>query len=181
MPRYIAFLRGINVGGHVVKMDALRALFESLRLTSVETFIASGNVVFQSRAGDTAALATKIEGLLHRSLGFEVATFIRTDADVAAIAGHRFWASAKARSAVARNVGFLSQSPGAEVTRALTKLSTNTDTFHVDGRELYWASRAMLSESDFSYALFEKTLEVRATFRGLNTVRRLAERYAASH
>ncbi|MGH7645542.1 MAG: DUF1697 domain-containing protein, partial [Gemmatimonadales bacterium] len=181
MSRYIAFLRAINVGGHVVKMEALRGLFESLRFSRVETFIASGNVVFESRSGDTRALAKRIERLLHTSLGYEVATFIRTDAQVAAIAEHRFWESAKARSATARNVGFLSQPPRAEAKRALMKLSTDTDDFCVDGRELYWLSRAMLSASDFSYALFEKTLKVQATFRGLTTVRRLAAKYATSH
>ena len=49
MPRYIAFLRAINVGGHnTVKMDFLRQLFESLGFSNVETFIASGNIVFET-------------------------------------------------------------------------------------------------------------------------------------
>ena len=59
MPRYIAFLRAINVGGHTVKMDRLREIFESLGFANVETFIASGNVVFETTAGDTAALETQ--------------------------------------------------------------------------------------------------------------------------
>lgn len=180
MPRYIAFLRAINVGGHVVRMDALRELFASLRFSGVETFIASGNVVFESRAADRKALTTKIERSLARSLGYEVATFLRTDAEVARIAGDRFWESAPARTATARNVGFLSRAPGAEAKRALLKLSTGTDDFHIAGRELYWVSRALLSESDFTYSLFEKVLKVQATFRGLNTVRRLAAKYPAS-
>ena len=49
MPRYITFLRAINVGGHTVKMDRLREIFESLGFANVETFIASGNVVFERR------------------------------------------------------------------------------------------------------------------------------------
>ena len=52
MPRYIALLRAINVGGHTVKMDHLRRLFEALDLAAVETFIASGNVVFHADEGD---------------------------------------------------------------------------------------------------------------------------------
>jgi len=58
MTRYVAFLRAINVGGHNVKMDALRALFESMKLASVETFIASGNVIFETNRRDPAALPT---------------------------------------------------------------------------------------------------------------------------
>jgi uncharacterized protein (DUF1697 family) len=53
MPKYIAFLRAINVGGHIVKMKDLRELFGSLGFTGVETVLASGNVVFETRAGAT--------------------------------------------------------------------------------------------------------------------------------
>ncbi len=52
-------------------------MFESLRFSGVETFIASGNVVFESRSGDHQALTKKIERTLQKSLGYEVATFIR--------------------------------------------------------------------------------------------------------
>jgi len=177
MPRYIAFLRAINVGGRVVTMDRLRSLFDSLGFSGVETFIASGNMVFESRSGDTRVLSRKIEQLLQQSLGYEVATFIRTDSEVAAIARHRLFESAKARSAKALNVGFLSEAPRADARRALMRLRTDSDDFHVHGREVYWLSRTKLSESGFSYAVFEKTLRVQATFRGLNTVVRLAAKY----
>ena len=50
MPRCIAFLRAVNVGGRLVKMDALRSAFEALDLADVSTFIASGNVLFETRA-----------------------------------------------------------------------------------------------------------------------------------
>jgi len=52
MPRYVAFLRAINVGGHVVTMAQLKRAFEAVPLASVETFIASGNVIFESRSTD---------------------------------------------------------------------------------------------------------------------------------
>ena len=48
MPQYVAFLRAINVGGHIVKVQDLRRIFESCAFAGVETFIASGNVVFES-------------------------------------------------------------------------------------------------------------------------------------
>src|SRR5688572_10594132 len=89
MPKYVAFLRAINVGGHTVKMDALRRLFEALGFVNVETFIASGNVIFDSPSKDTKALEKKIESYLRETLGYEVATFIRTIAEVAAIADYK--------------------------------------------------------------------------------------------
>lgn len=177
MARYIAFLRAINVGGRVVTMDRLRSLFDSLGFAGVETFIASGNVVFESRSGDSGGLSRKIAQRLQESLGYEVATFIRTDAEVAAIAQHRLFESPKARAAKSLSVGFLSEAPRAEAKRALMRLRTDSDDFQVHGREVYWLSRTTMSESGFSYAVFEKTLRVQATFRGRNTVVRLAAKY----
>ena len=84
--RYVAFLRAINVGGrHLVKMDALRRLFEELGFTNVETFIASGNVVFESKSRSAASLEKAIEAHLQKSLGYEVKTFIRSESEVAEI------------------------------------------------------------------------------------------------
>jgi uncharacterized protein (DUF1697 family) len=78
MPKFVAFLRAINVGGHLVKMDELRGLFEALGFTNVETFIASGNVIFDSKATNVKSLERKIEKHLEASLGYAVTTFIRS-------------------------------------------------------------------------------------------------------
>jgi len=84
MPRYIAFLRAINVSTHIVSMERLRGLFASLKLREVETFISSGNVIFRSPSRP-GPLEKKIEACLRQTLGYEVATFLRTDAEVAEI------------------------------------------------------------------------------------------------
>ena len=97
MPKLVAFLRAINVGGHTVSMDTLRREFEAIGLKDVETFIASGNVVFTAPPGKTTALERKIEKRLHDSLGYEVRTFIRTEAEVAAIAGYKPFEDAQLR------------------------------------------------------------------------------------
>ncbi len=74
MERYVAFLRAINVGGHTVKMDYLRQVFESFGLSGVETFIASGNVVFEAPTADARALDEQIGQGLREALGYDVAT-----------------------------------------------------------------------------------------------------------
>ena len=89
MTRYVAFLRAINVGGRRVKMDHLRKLFEALGTSNVETFIASGNVIFDSEADDPRVLERKIEDHLQESLGYEVATFVRSTSELAGIARYR--------------------------------------------------------------------------------------------
>src|SRR5947209_14978939 len=108
MPRYIAFLRAINVGGHnIVKMDSLRQLFESLGFSNVETFIASGNIVFETKRKNAHALEREIENGLRQSLGYEVATFIRTDAELAAIANYKPFSQSDLDGAAALNIAFL--------------------------------------------------------------------------
>lgn len=180
MRRYIAFLRAINVGGHIVKMDRLRQLFESLGHASVETFIASGNVVFETTAKNTATLEKKIEQKLHEALGYEVATFIRTEAELAAIAEHKPFPQAVLDAAVALNIGFLHEPLDDKSQQKLMKLRTESDDFHVHERELYWLSRIRQSDSKLSNAVFERTLGRRITFRGANTVKRMAAKYSPS-
>lgn len=178
MPRYIAFLRAINVGGHVVKMEQLRALFAELGLANVETFIASGNVIFETNSEDTRALQQRIEAHLHAALGYEVATFLRTDAEVAAIANYQPFDAAMMKTAGALNVAFLSEPLSPAAVQTLLGLQTELDSFHTHDREVYWHCRVKQSESKFSNAVFERKLKAQATFRGLNTVVRLATKYS---
>jgi uncharacterized protein (DUF1697 family) len=175
--RLVAFLRAINVGGaHVVKMDALRAHFEALGFTSVETFIASGNVVFSSRATDLAAVERKIEKGLQSALGYEVKTFVRTDAEIATIAAHKPFAAAAMKSCVALNVGFLAAALDPAAVKTLMGLKTEIDDFHVNGREVYWICKKRQSESTMNNVRFEKLMKASATFRGVKTIARLLER-----
>ena len=174
MPRYIAFLRAINVGGHIVKMERLRLLFESLGLANVETFIASGNVIFESRATSAATVESKIEKLLHQELGYEVRTFLRTDAELAEIAAYQPFGTAGDGQLF---IGFLAGPLPAAAVARLESAQTAIDDFHIHGRELYWRIRGRSSDSRFSGPLLEKTLGTAATLRNSNTVGKLAAKY----
>ena len=178
MTRYIAFLRAINVGGHTVKMDELRTLFARMGLTGVATFIASGNVIFAADDPDAAALQAQIEGELQQALGYAVATFLRTDAEVAAIARHEPFPAPVLAAAGALNVAFLANPLSTAEEQLLMTLKTAIDDFHVHGREVYWLCQTKQSESTFSNTRFERTLRKQTTLRGINTVRKLAAQYA---
>lgn len=178
MPRYIAFLRAINVGGHTVKMDRLKELFEALGLKDVETFIASGNVIFRSGA-KAPALEAKVERHLLAALGYEVRTFVRSEAEVAAIARYKPFGTLPADFTGAMVVGFLRGPLDNPTAKAVLDLKTAIDDLHVHGRELYWRTAGGQSDSTLTNALFERTLKGRATFRNINTVTRLAARYPA--
>ena len=178
MPRYIAFLRAINVGGRNVKMDLLCSLFESLGFANVEPFIASGNIVFDARSKSPQTLERKIEDRLREALGYEVATFIRTDAELATIAAYGPFSQSDIDEAAALNIAFLDAGLDDESERKLMALRTEVDDFHVHGREVYWLCRRKQSDSRISNALIERTLGRKTTLRGANTVRRMAEKYS---
>ena len=180
MTRYIAFLRAINVGGHVVKMDRLRGLFAEMGLPGAQTFIASGNVIFDSTARNTRALEKKIAGHLHAALGYEVAAFVRSAAELAAIAGYQPFPRATSLGApfYGLYVGFLAEPLGPEAREALMAFRTPVDDFHTHQREIYWLCRIRSSESTFSLARLEKGHRLQATFRNVTTVRKLAAAYA---
>jgi len=177
MPRYVAFLRAINVGGHVVKMSALKTLFSGMGFSGVETFIASGNVLFETKAKDAALLEKRIGGVLGGALGYEIATFLRTEAEIAALAKYEAFPAAKVAVARAHCVGFLAAPlAGVAALAALKKFETDEDTFHMRGREVFWLCTRRQSDSKFNNARFEKSLGVRATWRNVRTVSRLAAR-----
>jgi len=177
MTKHIAFLRAINVGGHTVKMDALRQMFESLGFSNVETFIASGNVIFETKAGDTKALEKKIEAHLEESLGYEVVTFIRTDAELAEIAKYKPFPQSQLDAAAALNIGFLADPLDEAGQKKLMSLKTDIDDFHIHGKEIDWLCKKKQSESKVSNVAIEKALGVKITLRGVNTVKKLAEKY----
>lgn len=177
MSKHIAFLRAINVSGHNVKMDYLRQLFESIGFSNVETFIASGNVIFDVKAGNVKTLEKKIEALLHESLGYEVATFIRTDAEVAEIAKYKPFPQFQLDTAKALNIGFLADAPDDSAAQKLASLRSDIDDFHVHGREIYWLCKIKQSDSKISNVAIEKTLGIKSTLRGINTVDKLAEKF----
>jgi uncharacterized protein (DUF1697 family) len=176
--RLFAFLRAINVGGRNIAMAELRRVFEGLGLKEVETFIASGNLIFLSNSTDVPALEARIERGLLKALGYQVKTFVRTESELAAIAAHHPFKGARLESALALNVAFLSGPPDGETTRVIMGLKTETDDFEVRGREVYWLCQARQSDSKFNNVRFEKLIKARATWRGMNTVRRLAAKYS---
>jgi uncharacterized protein (DUF1697 family) len=174
MARHVAFLRAVNVGGHVVKMDHLRKLFESIGLSNVATFIASGNVLFDAPARKAGSLEKTIAARLHSALGYEVATFIRSETELSAVARYRpFAEGAVEATSASLYIGFLAAPLGQEARRKLSAFRTKVDEFHAHRREIYWLCRTRASESEFSLARFEKECGVRATLRNANTVRRI--------
>ena len=179
MTRYVAFLRAINVGGHTVRMETLRDLFTAHGFSNVETFIASGNVIFESKAAPDKKLELAIERRLESALGYGVATFVRSDAEICAISAYQAFSSAALKASQTLNIGFLREPLNPGALKALMSLKTPIDDFHVQGRELYWLCRKKQSESTFSNKAFERAIQGTATFRSASTIAKLAAKYPA--
>jgi uncharacterized protein (DUF1697 family) len=175
--RYIAFLRAINVGGHVVKMANLKKMFEAMGFKSVETFIASGNVIFEASKSNNAKLERKIEAALESALGYEVATFVRSEEDIAAIANHRPFPENAMSQCAAYNVGFTNVELSDAHRKKIEAFDSDVSRFAAHGREVYWIRSVLQSESQFTSGKFEKELGIKATWRNINTVRRLVAKY----
>jgi uncharacterized protein (DUF1697 family) len=132
--KYVAFLRAINVGGHTVKMDRLRSLFEELRFSEVETFIASGNVIFTAASRSPKALEGRIGGCLEERLGYAMPTFLRTPAELAEVSRHMPFDNVElSAKGAAMYVGFLADAPGAAVKNKLISFQSDTNEFQVRG------------------------------------------------
>ena len=179
MPRYVAFLRAVNVGGRIVKMDELRRLFEDAGLDDVESFIASGNLVFSTRATATAALETKLEGALRKALGYEVPVFVRSTAEVAAAASHRAFSAAEMAEAASHVVAFVRGPLDAAGKKELARLESAIDRFVAHGREVYWLSTVRQGESKMTLVKFERAIGQPATMRSMTSAGKLAAKHCA--
>ena len=180
MPRYVAFLRGINVGGHRVKMDRLRDLLEELGFADVSTFIASGNVTFSASGADTCELTDSIEGHLAERLGYDVATFLRSPDELEAITAFEpEKVGATATSGQSLYVVLLRE-PASEALRAtLNGLASEMDKFRFAGREIYWLIQGKLTESPLFGKELDRALRgVPTTARNMTTMRRLVTKLA---
>ena len=171
--RWFAFLRAINVGKRRVAMERLASIFHDLDFDAVETFIASGNVVFETGVKDEAKLARRIEQALEAGFGFESDTFLRTRAQLVDIAATRPFPTPDG----VVYVGFLADEPSSAASKAIAMLSNDIDEFAVVGREIWWLGRKGMGQSTMTGGKLEKTLGMPTTFRGLNTIERLLAKY----
>ena len=174
MNKYIAFLRAINVGGHTVKMDHLRELFELLGFSNVETFIASGNVIFETKEKNAASIEKKIAAYLEKSLGYAVDSFLRTPQEVAEIEKRNPFKAEKKEDGV--YVSLLHETPNAAGKSALMALKNKANDFAILNLEVYWL-RLNKDDSIFLKTSLEKILKLSSTMRNITTVRKIIEKY----
>jgi uncharacterized protein (DUF1697 family) len=177
--RYVAFLRGVNLGpSRRIKNEQLRDAFERMGFDEVATFRASGNVVFGTagRSGE-AALRKQIEAGLEEAFGFEVIVFLRSVEEVAAIAAHEpFDAKTLGASKGKLQVSLLIEKPSAPARKKALALATDDDLLAIEGRELYWLPSGGTVDSSLDLKAIEKIVGL-DTRRTMGTVEQIAAKY----
>lgn len=178
MNRYAAFLRGMNLGGRRIKNDELRRHFEEMGFEEVATFRASGNVVFSNPGREAEAkLAPRVEAELDARLGYDVPVFLRSIAEVAAIAAHEpFDPKAVAESKGKLQVSLLGKKPSAATGKKVLALAGDEDLLAIEGRELYWLPSGGLLESGLDLKAIEALLGA-DTRRTMGTIEQIAAKY----
>ena len=167
--RFVALLGGINVGGHRVTMDRLRALVTDLGHTDVATFIASGNVLFDADATcDGDDLARAIAATLGDALGYAVPTYVRTADDIRRTAALRPFGDIADGST--HMVAFCSE----PLSPSLSAELPGGERWHVEGRELHWFIPGRLTSSAITLPKLVKALGQPATTRNHTMLRKLA-------
>ncbi len=177
LAKYVAFLRAINVSGRYIKMAALSAHFETLGYDSVETFINSGNVIFDSSPRSAAKLSAAIEREIEPLLGFKSEVFVRSGAELHGVLAQAATLLPKVPSGGELNVAFLNAALTKDQETTLLTMRSDADDFVVSGQEVFWLCRVAQNESKFSNAVFERKLKLRTTFRRESMLAKLAAQH----
>ena len=171
----ISLLRGINVGGRTIKMDALRALYKSIDLLDAQTYVQSGNVIFKTKERNLDRLTKRIEEAIEKKFGFHSNVVLRTTAELR---------DAFARNPFAKRAGiepgkllltFLGGHPDKAALERLSTIKGHPEELLLDGRELYIYFPNGAGRSKLPWASVEKILGVPGTARNWNTVTKMLE------
>lgn len=174
--KYIALLRGINVGGHkIIPMAKLKSIFESGGFKNVVTYIQSGNVLFDSPLSDSGKVRSKVEAMLKRSLGYDVPTLIRTPDGMKKIVAKNPFAAEHAEGKTKFYVTFLETAPAKEQKTKILGFQVDGFSIVLLGTEMYSLLDAKFTGNNtpFSNAAIEKILNCPTTTRNWATVNKL--------
>src|SRR5580704_1055864 len=172
----ISMLRGVNVGGHnKIKMDQLRAVYESLGFRDAQTYIQSGNVVSRADKRDPATARTRIEKGIERNFGFRPSVIVRTASELREVIVRNPFAKRSGIDASRLLVAFLASSPAANALDKVLKIKCEPQELRVSGRELFIYFPDGMARPTLPLATVERTLKISFTGRNWNTVRKLLE------
>ena len=172
MPTYIALLRGINVGGNILKMERLREVCTQLGAKNVRTYVQSGNVVFEA-SGTAARWAETLEKKLAGESRLPASVMVRTAAEMSAVFAGNPFLKEKGIDVKRLAVSFLQQAPAKPALAALAALEIGSERYHHAGKEIYLHCADGFADSKLY--MLDRILKQRTTTRNWNTVTKLCE------
>lgn len=171
MPAYVAMLRGVNVAGHYsIKMEQLRGLCDGLGFQKVETYVQSGNIVFQAKTGNSAFLSKRIGESILDSFGFETPVIVRTSNEMENVIANNPFLKEKDVDSSKLHVTFLQEAAQKSSVKTLEKLATSQEKFYPVSREIYLYCPEGYGRTKLSNNAIEKALSVTATTRNWRTI-----------
>jgi uncharacterized protein (DUF1697 family) len=172
----VSLLRGVNLVNHNrIRMDALRALYESLGFRDAQTYVVSGNVVFRTRARNLTALAKRIEDAIEQNFGFRPRVILRTTSELKEVVARNPFQDRRGIEPGKLLVTFLESHPAAEALEQVLKIKADPEEMHIHGREVYIYFPDGMGRSKLTWVTVEKKLKTAGTGRNWNSVTKLLE------
>jgi len=176
MTTVVSLLRGINVvGNNKIKMDELRALYESLGLRDVQTYIQSGNVVFRTQARGAAKLSQRLEDAVEENFGFRPRVIVRTLPELRDVIARNPFAKRGGLDPAKLLVFFLADLPSREACDKTLAINVGPEELRMSHNELFIYFPMGQGQSKLAMGRVEKALGTAATGRNWNTVTKLLE------
>ena len=174
--RYVALLRGINVNGKkMVKMDLLKSIFEEMKFENIETYIQTGNVIFDSQEVQKNSLCNKIKDKLKDTLGFEVPVILKEIEELEAVIGDNPFRNRNLLENEKLHVTFLEREPSSEVADIFNDYKEDKDEIILHGENVYILCRNGYGKTKFSNSFLESKLKVKGTTRNFKTINKIVE------
>jgi uncharacterized protein (DUF1697 family) len=176
MKTYIALLRGINVGGNnKIKMEDLRQYCEELGWKNVQTYIQSGNIIFQSDEIDISILSNQLAAFLKEKMGKTIPVLVIRRTELQEIYDHNPFIIEKKMSTDLLYLTILKDKVDQEQVSMISPDQFRPDEFIIRGRAIYLMLPNGVADSKLTIPLFEKTFNTLATSRNWKTVGKLIE------
>jgi uncharacterized protein (DUF1697 family) len=176
MPVLISMLRAVNLGNYnKIKMDALRALYLSLKFENPQTYVQSGNVIFKTKERDLALIAKRIQRSIEKQFACRPEVILRTTADLHSVIVKNPFAKRRNIEPNKLLVTFLASDPGSAARETLRKLKFEPEELHVADRELYIYFPNGMGKSKLPWHRIDKILQTPGTGRNWNSVTKMLE------
>lgn len=174
LTKYISILRGINVSGHnVLKMDTLKKMLTELKFEHVQTYIQSGNIIFEAAKDTTDIISKSIQTKIEKEFGFHVPVITLTQDELEIVIGANPFLNDNSKDPSFFHITFLSEKPNKADVEQLIQLNLNNDSFILIDKAIYLFCPNGYGKTKLTNSFIENKLKVIATTRNWKTANEL--------